>query len=270
VSALTLRLRAPPPLTVDLSAISPERLKGLTRAQIEAIELELGNRTVALAELFAVSGDDPHTIVIENAHARLTHLGAGMRGGTLRSEGDAGDYTGLRMSAGRILVAGNVGNFAGCEMSGGAIEIRGGAGDFVGGALAGDKQGMRGGLIHVRGRAGDRVADHMRRGLILLEQGAGAYLGSRMLAGTVLVRGAVGAQPGYGLKRGTLLLHEAPPELPATFNDCGAHDLLFLTLLERELAKQSGLAAFVPLPPRVRRYCGDLATGGKGEILLPA
>jgi formylmethanofuran dehydrogenase subunit C len=270
VSALTLRLRAPPPLPVDMSAVSPERMAGLTRAQIETIDLEVGNRTLPLAELFAVSGDDARSVVIENAHARLTHLGASMRGGTLAIEGDAGDYTGLRMSGGRILVTGSAGNFAGCEMSGGAIEIRGTAGDFVGGALAGDKQGMRGGLIHVRGRAGDRVADHMRRGLILLEQGAGAYLGSRMLAGTVLARGTVGPQPGYALKRGTLLLGQAPHELPVTFNDCGVHDLLFLTLLERELAKQTGLAAFVPLPRRVRRYCGDLATGGKGEILLPA
>jgi formylmethanofuran dehydrogenase subunit C len=270
MSALTLRLRAPPPLAVDMSEVLPERLAGLTRAQIEAIELEVGNRTVALAELFAVFGDDRHIIVVGDAHARLTHLGAGMRGGTLSIEGDAGDYIGLRMSAGRIVVSGSAGSFAGCEMSGGAIEIRGSAGDFLGGALAGDKQGMRGGLIHVRGRAGDRVADHMRRGLILLEQGAGAYLGSRMLAGTVLARDTVGAQPGYGLKRGTLLLFEALQELPATFNDCGAHDLLFLSLLERELAKQGELAAFVPLPGRVRRYCGDLATGGKGEILLPA
>lgn len=270
MSALTLRLRAPPPLSVDMSVVSPERLAGLTRTQVETLDLEVGNRTVALGELFAVSGDDPHSMVVENAHARLTHLGAGMRGGMLSVEGDAGDYTGLRMSAGQIVVAGSAGSFAGCEMSGGAIEIRGSAGDFLGAALAGDKQGMRGGLIHVRGRAGDRVADHMRRGLILLEEGAGAYLGSRMLAGTVLAKGTVGPQPGYGLKRGTLLLYEAPRELPATFNDCGAHDLLFLTVLERELAKQSELAAFLPLPRRVRRYCGDLATGGKGELLLPA
>jgi hypothetical protein len=40
--------------------------------------------------------------------------------------------------------------------------------------------------------------------------------------------------------------------------------------LERELAKQAGLAPFSSLPRRVRRFCGDLATGGKGEILLPA
>jgi formylmethanofuran dehydrogenase subunit C len=127
---------------------------------------------------------------------------------------------------------------------------------------------MRGGLIHVRGQAGERVADRMRRGLIVIERSAGAFLGSRMLAGTVIVKGNVGTNPGFALRRGTLLLLSPPHELPVTYNDCGQHLLLFLTLLERDLRGRGGLEAFLPLPRTVRRYCGDLATGGKGEILL--
>ena len=89
------------------------------------------------------------------------------------------------------------------------------------------------------------------------------------LAGTILVSGRVGESPGFGLKHGTLLLAHAPAELLATFQDCGEHALLFLTLLEKHFQREGGpFHDFVPLATRVRRYCGDLATGGKGEILL--
>ena len=121
----------------------------------------------------------------------------------------------------------------------------------------------------MHGNTGDRAADRMRRGLILIGGDAGAYCGSRMLAGTILVSGQVGMMPGFGLKRGTVLLARQPPELPATFQDSGEHELLYLTLLGRELNKESErFARFLPLGNRVRRYCGDLANGGAGEILV--
>jgi formylmethanofuran dehydrogenase subunit C len=270
MTVLTLRLREAPPVSVDASILSPPRLAGLTRTKIEALELELGNRSVRVGDLFEVGGDDWDNVVIENATERLTHLGAGMQSGTLVVNGNAGAYLGFGMSAGRISVSGNGGIFAGCEMEGGTIEIGGDAGDWLGSALAGDKQGMQGGLIHVGGNAGDRAADRMRRGVVLIEGRAGAYLGSRMLAGTVIVKGDIGQQPGFALKHGTLLLLSGAPELPATYNDCGRHELLFLALLERDLRTRGGLQAFLPLPRTVRRYCGDLANGGKGEILLNA
>lgn len=126
-----------------------------------------------------------------------------------------------------------------------------------------------GGIIVVHGNAGDRAADRMRRGLILIGGDAGANCASRMLAGTILVSGRVGRMPGFALKRGTMLLARQPPELPATFQDSGEHALLFLTLLEGELRKESErFGRFLPLGNCVRRYCGDLANGGTGEILV--
>jgi hypothetical protein len=45
--------------------------------------------------------------------------------------------------------------------------------------------------------------------------------------------------------------------------------LLFLTLLQKHLQREGRpFHDFLPLTTRVRRYCGDLAAGGKGEILL--
>ena len=149
------------------------------------------------------------------------------------------------------------------------INIRGNAADFVGSALPGDKQGMRGGTIVICGNAGDRVGDHLRRGIILIGGNAGAFCGSRMLAGTIIVSGRVGESPGFGLKRGTLLLAHTPAALPATFQDSGEHVLLFLKLLEKYFQRAGEpFYEFLPLATRVRRYCGDHAAGGKGEILI--
>jgi formylmethanofuran dehydrogenase subunit C len=267
MNPLTLTLSALPPHSIDLSPLIPDRLAGLSRAAIESITL--GSPGLEVADLFAVSGDDAQQMIIRDSSERLTHIGSGMTQGTITVEGYCGAYAGLGMHGGRITVTGNAGPFAGSGMTAGGIEIRGNAGDFLGGALPGDKQGMRGGIIVVNGNTGDRAGNRMRRGLILVGGDAGAYCGSRMLAGTILVSGRVGMMPGFALKRGTVLLARQPPEVPATFQDSGEHALLFLTLLERELRRESErFGRFLPLGKRVRRYCGDLANGGTGEILV--
>ena len=269
MNALTFTLRALPPHCIDLSPLIPDRLASLNKAAIENIAL--GSRGLQVADLFAVSGNDAQQLIIRNSSDRLTRIGSGMTQGAITVEGDCGAYVGIGMRGGRIFVTGNAGPFVGIEMAAGGLEIRGDAGDFVGGALPGNKQGMRGGTIVVHGNAGDRAADRMRRGLILVGGDAGAYCGSRMLAGTILVSGRVGTMPGFALKRGTVLLAQQPPELSATFQDSGEHTLLFLTLLEKELRRErERFARFLPLGNQVRRYCGDLANGGTGEILVLA
>jgi formylmethanofuran dehydrogenase subunit C len=90
-----------------------------------------------------------------------------------------------------------------------------------------------------------------------------------MGAGTIAVAGRVGAFPGMAMRRGTLLLQQPPAALVATFNDCGEHPNGFLTLLVRSWRTLPG--RFGTLPDgrvRVRRYVGDLANDGRGEILV--
>jgi len=270
VTGPCLTLKRTPPQTIDASALTPDILAGKSREDILRIELLSGNRRLRVADLFDVSGDDAHSsLTIRASMDRLACVGARMQSGAITVEGDCGPYVGLGMRGGKIVVQGAAAAFVGCGMRGGTIEVRGNAGDFVGGALPGDKQGMRGGSIVIGGNAGDRVGDHMRRGMILIAGDAGAHCGSRMLAGTIIVSGRVGHSPGFGLKRGTLLLAHPPAQVPATFQDAGEHELLFLTLLSKHFEREGGaFKAFVPLSNRVRRYCGDLATGGKGEMLL--
>ena len=270
MSVLTLTLRNAPPQAVDLSPLTPDALAGKNREDIARIELASGNRKLRVADLFAVEGESSdRAFVIRASTDRLMFIGARMRAGTITVEGDCGSYAGMGMQGGKILIDGHAGAFAGSVMRAGLLEIRGNAGDFAGGALPGDKQGMRGGTIAIGGNAGERAGDHMRRGMILIRGDAGAFCGARMLAGTILVLGRVGESPGFGLKRGTLLLARAPAEIPATFQASGEHSLLFLRLLEKHFQREGEpFLGFLPLPLRVRRYCGDQATGGKGEILL--
>jgi formylmethanofuran dehydrogenase subunit C len=44
--------------------------------------------------------------------------------------------------------------------------------------------------------------------------------------------------------------------------------MVFLRLISRFVAAELGSLAPPPLPAKVRRYAGDMATIGKGELLL--
>ncbi|HVS26725.1 MAG TPA: formylmethanofuran dehydrogenase subunit C [Burkholderiales bacterium] len=267
MSPLTLTLKEIPRQRVDLSPLTPEALAGMNRNEITALELSSGNRKIRVAELFELSGEDAGNLIIKNSCDKLDRIGQGMSSGSIQVRGNAGTYLGLGMKNGAINVHGHAGVFAASGMKGGLICIHGDAGDFLAAAIPGDRHGMKGGTVIITGSAGDRVGDHMRRGNVLIEGNVGNYCGSRMLAGTIAVLGKAGSFTGYGMKRGTLLLSSVPA-MPATFNDCGVHDLNYLPLLIKSW--QSLDSKFAKLTPhaRVRRHMGDLASAGKGEILV--
>lgn len=268
MSALTFSLKQTPAQRLDLSPLVSQNLQGLSLAEIAALELQNGKAKRRVDEVFVISGDDAQNIVFNASSDKLDFIGKQLEGGSITVNGDAGAYLGLNMKSGSILVTGNTGIYSGCEMKNGLIEIQGNAGDFMGGALPGNKQGMKGGTILVKGNAGARAGDHMRRGYILIEGNAGDYCGSRMLAGTIAVMGDTGRYLGYAMRRGTLLLWKAP-SLSATFNDCGSHTLAFLPILFASFKSLNSRFADSSLAfNRVRRYGGDMAETGRGEVLI--
>ncbi|HCT98829.1 MAG TPA: formylmethanofuran dehydrogenase subunit C [Methylococcaceae bacterium] len=270
MSALTFTLKNRPEQRVDMSPLSCHLLTGLEPVDIAAITLQCGKQKLRVDELFSISGFDTQHIVIKNSFSKLDYIGKDLNSGEIRVEGDVGAYCGLSMQSGLIKILGNTGIYAGCEMKKGQIEILGDAGDFLGGALPGNKNGMKGGVILVKGNAGDRVGDHLRRGTILIEGNAGDYCGSRMIAGTIAVMGSTGKHIGYAMRRGTLLLWHSP-HLSANFNDCGQHTLAFLPMLFNSFAHlDSAFAHKTSAFNRVRRFAGDMAEIGRGEILVKA
>lgn len=276
MSALMFTLKAKLKQRVDCSALTPDRLagwprvRGKTGAAIEQIELPMGNTNIAVAEIFNVKGRDSNRIIFSGDSSKLDRIGAGMTGGDIVVESSAGDYVGLSMKGGTLRVAGNAGFFLACAMRGGTLSIDGNAGDFLGGGLPGERRGMFGGTVIVMGNVGARAGDQMRRGMILVAGDAGEYLGSRMSGGTVVVMGEVGALAGYAMKRGTLLLKHSPQQLPPTFNDCGVHPFGFLSLLLPAIHKHGKTFADLTFDAnRARRWMGDGANVGRGEILIP-
>jgi formylmethanofuran dehydrogenase subunit C len=264
---MRLTLRIEPKQRLDLSPLIPERLAGVDKAAVERIGLGTHRAPCAVADVFRVRAGDPSQLVFEGGSPRLDGIGTGMSTGNILVEGNVGARLGRAMRGGRIMVSGNAGPYAASGLHGGEIEIGGGAGDFLGGPLAGEVAGMAGGLVVVRGSAGARAGDRLRRGIVIVEGSAGEAPGSRMVAGTLIVCGGAGPLPGYLMRRGTLILGQCEP-LP-TFAANGAPAPVFIRLLARAVEEYSRRAARLILRS-ARRYAGDMATLGKGELLLPS
>jgi formylmethanofuran dehydrogenase subunit C len=267
VRPLVLTLKERPPERLDLSPVLPHLIAGKTAAEIARIGVGTTRRPLSVGDVFRVRMGNAAHIRIEGACDRLDGIGHGMTGGEIVVEGDAGSQAGRLMTGGRLTIKGNAGPWAASAMSGGEIEISGDAGDRLGGPLAGEMAGMRGGVVIVRGNAGERAADRMRRGTIVVEGRAGAWAGSRMIAGTLVVTGPVGSLPGYLMRRGTVVLGSGAAEMSPTFVDSGIHDLIALQLMATFIGHYSARADAMLRRP-LRRFAGDMAVLGKGEIFL--
>ncbi len=265
---LTLALQRVPRERIDMSAVTPSALAHASARDVPGIELRAGNRRMRIADIFDVSGEDTSHVAIRNSCDRLIRLGAGMRFGRMAVDGDTGTYAGAAMTGGTLEIHGNAGAFAATGMAGGVVHVRGNAGDFLGAATAGEAAGMRGGTVVVDGSAGDRVGDRMRRGMVLIGGDVADCCAARMIAGTIVVRGRAGRSTGVAMRRGTLLVARVPV-LPATFTDGGPPPRTWLRLLQRHLRDSGGpLASFAQITDDVRRFVGDRAYGGLGEILV--
>jgi formylmethanofuran dehydrogenase subunit C len=265
MSALTFNLKTDLQFPVNCAQLTPTLLRSKTLADIGTIKLPYGNGFVQVDELFELSGSDPQAIHFKGTSPFMEYLGAGMTGGSITIEGNAGHYLGADMQAGIIHCYGNAGDFTARNLAGGFISITGNTGHFLGAAAAGLRKGMRGGTVIIKGNAGDRAGDQMRRGLILVEGNVGDYCASRMIAGTIGISGNAGKHLGYSMQRGTILTLQARPDSP-TIQDCGMHTLPFLSLLYQSFKQYD--STFSQLTSmRVRRYIGDLGCNGNGEIL---
>jgi formylmethanofuran dehydrogenase subunit C len=247
---LTLTLRTQPPARVLAAPLIPERLRGRSASAVAALDLRCGGETVAVGDLFEVSG-------------------AGDEKGELVLDGDLGRFDGIgaRMSCGEIEVRGDVGAWAGAEMSGGVLRILGDAGARLGAAYPGARVGMTGGEIVVTGDAGEEAGAGMRRGLIAVGGQTGSGAGLRMLAGTVIALGGIGAEAGLGNKRGSLVSGRAVEPLPSyAFATRYRPPALGLQLRR---TRELGLPVDdVLLRGLWARWSGDRTELARGEILI--
>jgi len=269
MSGLTFRLTSAPSERLDLSHLTPHKVASMPLAELLKLNVGSTKNGLKIGDIFAVSGQPGDSVRIEGSTSRFDFIGTDLKHGSMIVEGDVGVGAGRSMRGGRLEIRGDAGTLLGSGLSGGEILLKGSAGSQVGGLTPGDRFGMTGGLIAIEGDAGDRVGERIRRGTIYIRGKCGDYAGARMVGGTIWTELGFGAEPGMLMRRGTLIAPSVARMLP-TFADAGRHDLVILRILSRYMASALGALAPRALPGTVRKYAGDLATIGKGEILLTA
>lgn len=265
--AVVLTPRAAPEVPIEVECVAPDRFAALGEREIAALPVWQGTRAATLGDFFAVRGGRNALVRIDGDVPWADGLGTAMGGGMLRVEGRAGRGVGAGMTGGTIEVLGDAGDDAGMAMAGGVLRIAGSAGDRLGAARAGASRGATGGEIIVLGAAGALAGAAARRVLIVVVGSVGPDAARAMIAGSLVVLGAAGAGAARWSKRGTLVVMGAVAIAPTYRYACTyqpPHVRRTLTYLRQRhaLAIEDRY-----VHGRYRRYSGDMAELGKGEIL---
>lgn len=265
---LTLTAARGMPLSVDVEGILPERLRDLDAEAVARLAVGIDGRPRPLGEVFAIEGSAADGgLAFRGDCSRVHRIGAGMTGGRIDVEGDAGRHAGERMAGGRLSIDGSAGDWLACEMTGGEVVVTGSAGDHAAGALPGSPTGMNGGLVVVHRGVGHLAGGRMRRGILAVGGDCGEAAAFEMRAGTVVVAGAIGRHAALAMRRGSLVALSAQPHLPPGFRRGVAWSPPFLPLV---LARLSRAGFRVPSPAgRWRQWHGDRLEGGRGEVFAP-
>jgi formylmethanofuran dehydrogenase subunit C len=123
---------------------------------------------------------------------------------------------------------------------------------------------MSGGTILVEGNAGIELGMRMKRGLIAVRGKVRDFAGLQMKGGTIVLMGGAEVRTGAWMTRGTIIAL-TPVKLMPTFAYACTYSPAFLRLYSRHLA---GLGFSLPLDGGYRRYIGDAAVPGQGEVLV--
>ena len=106
MSALTFSLKAAPSQRLDLSKLTPGRLKDMKPAEIQRIAIGTTRQPLLVGDIFVVKGGDAAEIRFDGGSDRFDLLGHGMESGVIRVEGDVGPKAGRRMRGGEIEIRG--------------------------------------------------------------------------------------------------------------------------------------------------------------------
>jgi formylmethanofuran dehydrogenase subunit C len=267
MSKTTFILKERPHVPLEAEVLTPDVIAPLGHDEVRALPVVLGKRQYRLDDFFEVEGAGSDELEVRGDAGRVKWIGRGMTQGRITIAGNAGMHLGAYMKGGTIEVTGNASDWAGAEMRGGLIRIRGNAGGQIGAAYRGSLSGMNGGTILVEGSAGIEVGMRMRRGLIAVKGPVRDFAGLQMKAGSIFLLGGAEIRTGAWMVRGTIVSLTPIPLLP-TFSYACAYNPTFLRLYARHL---HALGFSIPCAARdgaYRRYTGDAAVPGKGEILL--
>lgn len=264
---IRLTLKEPPPVPLEAEMLSPDMVAALTLDAVAALPVYLGKRERRVDDFFAVEGDPGDELEIHGDARRVKWIGRGMTRGRVVVRGNAGMHLGSAMSGGAIEVFGDAGDWLGAEMSGGSIHVHGNAGGQVGAAYRGALTGMRDGTILIDGSAGLEVGMRMKRGTIVIGGPVRDFAGLQMKGGTIVLQSGAELRTGAWMIRGTIVSLKPIPLLP-TFSFAATYNPEFMRLYARHLATLGCTLPHDDLDGSYRRYTGDAAVPGRGEILI--
>lgn len=265
MTTTTLTLKERPHVPLEAELLTPDVLAPLSHEEVRALPVVLGKRQCRLDDFFDVEGSGCEDVVIRGDVGRVKWIGRGMTRGRITIEGNAGMHLGAYMKGGAIEVNGDGSDWIGGEMAGGRIHIRGSAGGQLGAAYRGSLSGMKGGAILVEGSAGIELGMRMRRGVIAVRGPVKDFAGLQMKGGTIVLMGGAEIRTGAWMVRGTIVCLK-PVRLLPTFTFACAYNPVFLRVYAKSL-ETMGFA--IPCEGGAyRRYTGDTAVPGKGEILV--
>lgn len=267
MNPITLTLKESPIVPLEAECLSPDVLASLRRDAIAALPVFLGKHQYRLDDFFTFEGEASEQLEIHGDLSRVKWIGRSMSHGSIRIVGHAGMHLGAYMKGGSIEVSGNASDWVGAEMTGGLIHIHGDAGGQLGAAYRGSLAGMKGGAILVEGAAGMEIGMRMKRGLLAVKGPVRDFAGLQMKGGTLFLLGGAELRTGAWMIRGTIVCAKPIALLP-TFSYACTYRPTFLHLYARRL-HELGFA----VPHRFdeggyRRYSGDSAVPGRGEIFI--
>lgn len=267
MSTTTLLLKQQLTVPLEAEVLTPDVLAPLDHAGVRALPVFLGKRQYRVDDFFEVEGGGGEDLVVRGEAGRVKWIGRGMTRGSVRVEGNAGMHLGAFMKGGSIEVTGNASDWAGGEMTGGTIRIRGNAGGQIGAAYRGSPSGMSGGAILVDGSAGIEVGMRMKRGVIAVKGKVSDFAGLQMKGGTLVLMGGAELRTGAWMVRGTIVCLQ-PVRLLPTFSYACAYNPAFLNIYARHLRPPGFSIPVAEGGGAYRRFTGDSAIPGKGEILI--
>jgi formylmethanofuran dehydrogenase subunit C len=230
METVTITLKNPPTLYLEVDNVSPDAFAGKTAAQIGDLHVYEGNATSTLGKYFDVSGNAGATaadtkIIVKGDMKKVKYLGFKMSAGELVVEGSTDQYAGAWMTGGKMLVKGNADAFAGTAMKGGELTIEGNAGNYLGAAYRGDWRGMSGGKILVKGNAGADIGMYMLGGEITVNGNVDVHVSTHAEGGKVIIKGNAKSKVGGQMVDGTIYVFGSIDVMMPGFKPAGEVEL---------------------------------------------
>jgi len=129
---VTVSLRAPVAEPLKVDGLTADRVAGLSECEIAALPAWLGDRQARLGDFFEVKGERAACVRVVGSLGNVHGVAAGMAGGELLIDGDAGPGVAQAMTGGLVVAGGDVGADAARSMIGGTLVVVGRTGPSPG------------------------------------------------------------------------------------------------------------------------------------------